>query len=117
MIRAEKLAEETGGAILLITEGVFGMRGDQGKLKEIVALKKNTIFRLFVDDAHRIGTLGAKGGGTGQEQHCQDGIDIYFGTFAKSFCSYRWFISSDAQVIEFLRYNMRSQMFLQSHYQ
>ena len=114
LIRAEKLAEETGGAILVITEGVFGMRGDQGKLKEIVALKEKYNFRLFVDDAHGIGTLGAKGGGTGQEQGCQEGIDIYFGTFAKSFALIGGFISSDAQVVEFLRYNMRSQIFAKS---
>ena len=109
--RATKLAAETGGAILVITEGVFGMRGDQGKLKEIVALKKKFNFRLFVDDAHGIGTLGATGGGTGEEQGCQDGIDIYFGTFAKSFALIGGFISSDAQVVEYLRYNMRSQIF------
>ena len=109
--RATKLANETGGAILVITEGVFGMRGDQGKLKEIVALKKKFNFRLFVDDAHGIGTLGAIGGGTGEEQGCQDGIDIYFGTFAKSFALIGGFISSDAQVVEYLRYNMRSQIF------
>ncbi len=114
LIRATKLAEETGGAILLITEGVFGMRGDQGKLKEIVALKEKFNFRLFVDDAHGIGTLGAKGGGTGQEQNCQDGIDIYFGTFAKSFALIGGFISSDSQVVEYLRYNMRSQIFAKS---
>ncbi len=109
--RATKLANETGGAILVITEGVFGMRGDQGKLKEIVELKKKFNFRLFVDDAHGIGTLGAKGSGTGEEQNCQDGIDIYFGTFAKSFALIGGFISSDAQVVEYLRYNMRSQIF------
>jgi glycine C-acetyltransferase len=109
--RATKLAEEQGGAILVITEGVFGMRGDQGKLKEIVALKKKFNFRLFVDDAHGIGTLGATGGGTGQEQNCQDGIDIYFGTFAKSFALIGGFVSSDEQVVEYLRYNMRSQIF------
>jgi glycine C-acetyltransferase len=109
--RATKLAEETGGAILVITEGVFGMRGDQGKIKEIVDLKKKYNFRLFVDDAHGIGTLGAKGGGTGQEQGCQDGIDVYFGTFAKSFALIGGFISSDEQVVEYLRYNMRSQIF------
>ena len=114
LIRAEKLAEETGGAILVITEGVFGMRGDQGKVKEIVALKEKYNFRLFVDDAHGIGTLGAKGGGTGQEQGCQDGIDIYFGTFAKSFALIGGFISSDKQVVEYLRYNMRSQIFAKS---
>ena len=109
--RATKLAEEQGGAILVITEGVFGMRGDQGRLKEIVDLKKKFQFRLFVDDAHGIGTLGAKGGGTGQEQGCQDGIDVYFGTFAKSFALIGGFISSDEQVVEYLRYNMRSQIF------
>jgi glycine C-acetyltransferase len=109
--RATKLADEQGGAILVITEGVFGMRGDQGKLKEIVELKKKFNFRLFVDDAHGIGTLGATGGGTGQEQGCQDGIDVYFGTFAKSFALIGGFISSDEQVVEYLRYNMRSQIF------
>ena len=109
--RATKLADETGGAILVITEGVFGMRGDQGKIKEIVDLKKKYNFRLFVDDAHGIGTLGAKGGGTGQEQGCQDGIDVYFGTFAKSIALIGGFISSDEQVVDPLRYNMRSQIF------
>lgn len=109
--RAAKLAEAQNGSILVITEGVFGMRGDQGKLKEIVALKKKFNFRLFVDDAHGIGTLGATGGGTGQEQGCQDGIDIYFGTFAKSFALIGGFISSDEQIVEYLRYNMRSQIF------
>jgi glycine C-acetyltransferase len=109
--RATKLAQETGGAILLITEGVFGMRGDQGILKEIVALKKNYSFRLFVDDAHGIGTLGKTGAGTGEEQGVQDDIDIYFGTFAKSFAMIGGFVASDAQVVEYLRYNMRSQIF------
>jgi glycine C-acetyltransferase len=109
--RATKLADEQGGAILVITEGVFGMRGDQGKIKEIVELKKKFNFRLFVDDAHGIGTLGASGGGAGQEQGCQDGIDVYFGTFAKSFALIGGFISSDEQVVEYLRYNMRSQIF------
>ncbi len=109
--RATKLAQETGGAILVITEGVFGMRGDQGALKEIVALKKKYNFRLFVDDAHGIGTLGKTGAGTGEEQGVQDDIDIYFGTFAKSFAMIGGFIASDAQVVEYLRYNMRSQIF------
>jgi glycine C-acetyltransferase len=109
--RATKLADEQGGAILVITEGVFGMRGDQGKIKEIVELKEKFNFRLFVDDAHGIGTLGATGGGTGQEQGCQAGIDVYFGTFAKSFALIGGFISSDEQVVEYLRYNMRSQIF------
>ena len=111
LARATKLADEQGGAILVITEGVFGMRGDQGKIKEIVELKKKFNFRLFVDDAHGIGTLGATGGGAGQEQGCQDGIDVYFGTFAKSFALIGGFISSDEQVVEYLRYNMRSQIF------
>jgi glycine C-acetyltransferase len=112
--RATKIAEQNGGGILLITEGVFGMRGDQGKLKEIVALKKKYSFRLFVDDAHGIGTMGPKGGGTGEEQGCQDGIDVYFGTFAKSFALIGGFISSDKNIITFLRYNMRSQIFAKS---
>lgn len=112
--RAKKLAETTGGGILVITEGVFGMRGDQGKLKEIVALKKKFDFRLFVDDAHGIGTMGPNGGGTGEEQGCQDGIDIYFGTFAKSFALIGGFISSSKQVVTYLRYNMRSQIFAKS---
>ena len=112
--RATKLAETTGGGILVITEGVFGMRGDQGKLKEIVALKKKFNFRLFVDDAHGIGTMGPTGGGTGEEQGCQDGIDVYFGTFAKSFALIGGFISSSKQVVTYLRYNMRSQIFAKS---
>lgn len=112
--RATKIAETTGGGILLITEGVFGMRGDQGKLKEIVDLKKKYMFRLFVDDAHGIGTMGKNGGGTGEEQGCQDGIDIYFGTFAKSFALIGGFISSTKDIITFLRYNMRSQIFAKS---
>src|SRR4051812_22804955 len=112
--RAKKLVENTGGGILVITEGVFGMRGDQGKLKEIVALKKKYSFRLFVDDAHGIGTMGPHGGGTGEEQGCQDGVDIYFGTFAKSFALIGGFISSTKEIITFLRYNMRSQIFAKS---
>lgn len=114
MVRATKLAETTGGAILVITEGVFGMRGDQGKLKEIIDLKKKFSFRLFVDDAHGVGTMGPNGGGTGEEQHCQDGIDIYFGTFAKSFALIGGFLSSNKEIITFLRYNMRSQIFAKS---
>jgi glycine C-acetyltransferase len=109
--RATKLVEETGGAILVITEGVFGMSGDQGKLKEIITLKEKYKFRLFVDDAHGVGTMGATGAGTGEEQGCQDGIDIYFGTFAKSFALIGGFIAADEQVVTFLRYNMRSQIF------
>jgi glycine C-acetyltransferase len=109
--RATKLVEETGGAILVITEGVFGMSGDQGRLKDIVALKSKYNFRLFVDDAHGVGTMGKTGAGTGEEQGCQDGIDIYFGTFAKSFALIGGFISADEAVVTYLRYNMRSQIF------
>lgn len=109
--RATKLVEETGGSILLITEGVFGMLGDQGKLKEIADLKDKYQFRMLVDDAHGFGTLGKTGAGAGEEQGCQDKIDIYFSTFAKSMASVGAFISSDEQVIEYLRYNTRSQIF------
>ncbi|MGM0407599.1 MAG: aminotransferase class I/II-fold pyridoxal phosphate-dependent enzyme [Bacteroidota bacterium] len=109
--RAQKLTEKSKGAILLITEGVFGMRGDQGKLKEIVALKKNYNFSLLVDDAHGIGCLGKTGAGTGEEQGIQDGIDFYFGTFAKSFAGIGAFIASTKEAITFFKYNMRSQIF------
>lgn len=112
--RAKKLTEESGGGILVITEGVFGMSGAQGKLKEIVALKKCFDFRLFVDDAHGFGTQGATGAGTGEEQGVQDGIDLYFGTFAKSMASIGAFIAGTENVIDFLRYNMRSQIFAKS---
>lgn len=111
LIRATKLAEETGGGVLVITEGVFGMSGSQGKIKEIVDLKKKFNFRLFVDDAHGFGTMGQTGAGTGEEQGCQDGIDIYFSTFAKSMAGIGAFIGSDPHVIKFLRYNMRSQIY------
>lgn len=109
--RATKIVEETGGAILVITEGVFGMLGEMGKLKEIVELKKKYQFRLLVDDAHGFGTMGATGAGTGEEQGVQDEIDIYFSTFAKSMASIGAFVSSNEQVIEFLKYNSRSQIF------
>lgn len=109
--RATKIVAETGGAILVITEGVFGMRGDQGKLKEIVELKKKFNFRLLVDDAHGIGTMGATGAGTGEEQGVQDQIDVYFGTFAKSFAGIGGFLASDKGVIDYFRYNMRSQIY------
>ncbi len=112
--RASKMVENTNGGILVITEGVFGMAGDQGKLKEIVELKKEFQFRLFVDDAHGIGTMGKTGAGTGEEQNCQEGIDVYFGTFAKSFASIGAFIAGDENVIEYLRYNTRSQIFAKS---
>lgn len=112
--RAHEMSIESGGAVLVITEGVFGMGGDQGKLKEIVSFKKKYPFRLFVDDAHGFGTMGKTGAGTGEEQGVQDGIDIYFSTFAKSMAGIGAFISSDEQVIEYLRYNTRSQIFAKS---
>lgn len=112
--RATKLAENSGGGILVISEGVFGMQGDQGKLKEIVELKKKYKFRLLVDDAHGFGTLGATGAGAGEEQGVQDEIDVYLATFAKSMASIGAFIAGDADVIEYLKYNMRSQMFAKS---
>ncbi len=114
LVRAQKLAESTGGGIMVITEGVFGMSGSQGKLKEIVALKEKYNFRLFVDDAHGFGTMGATGAGTGEEQHCMEGIDIYFSTFAKSMAGIGAFIGSEPHVIKFLRYNMRSQIYAKS---
>lgn len=112
--RATKMAEEQGGGILVITEGVFGMRGQQGKLKEIVELKKKYKFRLLVDDAHGFGTLGKTGAGAGEEQGCQDGIDVYFSTFAKSMASIGAFVAGDKDVIDYLKYNLRSQMFAKS---
>lgn len=112
--RATRIVKETGGSILLITEGVFGMSGDMGRLKDIVALKERFSFRLFVDDAHGFGTMGKTGAGTGEEQGVQDGIDIYFGTFAKSMALIGGFISSKEDVVEYLRYNMRSQIFAKS---
>ena len=109
--RATKMAQETGGGILFITEGVFGMRGQQGKLKEIVEMKKKYNFRLLVDDAHGFGTLGKTGAGAGEEQGCQDGIDVYFSTFAKSMANIGAFVAADQDVIDYLKYNLRSQMF------
>lgn len=112
--RATKMAEQTGGGILVISEGVFGMRGQQGKLKEIVALKKKYTFRLFVDDAHGFGTLGKTGAGAGEEQGIQDDIDVYFATFAKSMASIGAFLAADKEIIDYLKYNLRSQMFAKS---
>ena len=112
--RATKMAETTGGGILVISEGVFGMRGEQGKLKEIVALKEKFNFRLLVDDAHGFGTLGKTGAGAGEEQGVQNDIDVYFATFAKSLASTGAFIAADKEVIDFLKYNLRSQVFAKS---
>ena len=112
--RAQRMAEKTGGGILVISEGVFGMRGEQGRLKEIVAFKKEYNFRLLVDDAHGFGTLGKDGKGTGVEQGVQDEIDVYFATFAKSMAGIGAFFAGNKGVIQYLQYNMRSQMFAKS---
>src|SRR6202007_2886779 len=109
--RATRLAEQTGGGILVITEGVFGMSGAQGKLKEIIKLKDKYKFRLLIDDAHGFGTMGKTGAGTHEEQDCIDGVDVYFGTFAKSMAGIGAFVAGDKDVIDYLRYNMRSQIF------
>ena len=112
--RATIMAEKTGGGILVISEGVFGMRGEQGRLKEIAALKSKYKFRFLVDDAHGFGTLGTTGAGAGEEQGIQDAIDVYFATFAKSMASTGAFIAADKGIIDFMKYNMRSQMFAKS---
>jgi glycine C-acetyltransferase len=109
--RASKLVEQSGGGILLITEGVFGMSGAQGKLKELVNLKKDFNFRLLIDDAHGFGTMGATGAGTHEAQGCIEGVDIYFGTFAKAMAGIGAFVASTEQITNFFRYNMRSQTF------
>ncbi len=105
--------QKTGG-ILVITEGVFGMAGDQGKLKEIIDMKSKFDFRLLVDDAHGFGTLGETGAGAGEEQGCQDGIDLYFSTFAKSMASIGAFLAGPRIIIDYIRYNIRSQIFAKS---
>lgn len=112
--RATIIAEKTGGGILVISEGVFGMRGEQGRLKEIAALKSKYKFRFLVDDAHGFGTLGTTGAGAGEEQGIQNAIDLYFATFAKSMASTGAFIAADKGIIDFMKYNMRSQMFAKS---
>ena len=115
MQRATALIEkQKAGGILVITEGVFGMAGDQGKLKEIAALKGKYDFRLLVDDAHGFGTLGKTGAGAGEAQGCQDAIDLYFSTFAKSMASIGAFLAGDKTIIDFIRYNIRSQIFAKS---
>ncbi|MFZ9981985.1 MAG: aminotransferase class I/II-fold pyridoxal phosphate-dependent enzyme [Cyclobacteriaceae bacterium] len=112
--RATRLADETGGGILVITEGVFGMSGNQGNLKGVVELKKKYNFRLLVDDAHGFGTMGKTGAGVGEEQGVQDGVDLYFSTFAKSMASIGAFVAGSRAVIKFLRYSVRSQIFAKS---
>jgi glycine C-acetyltransferase len=113
--RATALIEkQKAGGILVISEGVFGMAGDQGKLKEIIALKEKYSFRFLVDDAHGFGTLGKTGAGAGEEQGCQDGIDLYFSTFAKSMASIGAFMAGPRIIIDYIRYNIRSQIFAKS---
>ena len=112
--QAKRVTDQTGGGILVMTEGVFGMAGDQGKIKEIVEFKKIIPFRLFVDDAHGFGSIGKDGRGAGEFQGVQDQIDVYFGTFAKAMATVGAFVASEEHVIEFLRYNMRSQTFAKS---
>jgi glycine C-acetyltransferase len=109
--RATRLTGQTGGGILLITEGVFGMSGAMGKLKEISKLKEKYNFRLLVDDAHGFGTMGPTGAGTHEEQDCIEDVDVYFSTFAKSMAGIGGFVAARREIIEFLRYNMRSQTF------
>ena len=112
--RATRLAQKNGGGILVISEGVFGMRGDQGKLKEICALKSKYNFRLLVDDAHGFGVLGATGAGACEEQGVMDQVDVYFSTFAKSMASIGAFFGGNADVIQYMKYNMRSQIYAKS---
>jgi glycine C-acetyltransferase len=112
--RAAKLVEETGGGILVITEGVFGMAGDLGKLNKIAELKKKYQFRFLVDDAHGFGTMGKTGAGTGEHFGIQDQIDVYFATFAKSMAGIGGFVASTKDVINYLRYNLRSQIYAKS---
>ncbi len=114
LTRAKKITDETGGGILVITEGVFGMTAGQGNIAEIVEMKKKFDFRLFVDDAHGFGTMGKTGAGIGEEQNCNDGIDIYFGTFAKSVAMIGGFIAGKKEIIKYLRYNLRSQIYAKS---
>ena len=114
LVRAKKLTDETGGGILVITEGVFGMTGSQGNVAEIIELKKKYDFRLFVDDAHGFGSIGKGGRGIGYEQNCNDGIDVYFGTFAKSMALIGGFVAAKKEIIKYLRYNLRSQIYAKS---
>lgn len=114
LVRAAKMAEKNGGGILVITEGVFGMSGNQGKIKELVALKQKHNFRLLIDDAHGFGSMGPTGAGADEEQGCQAGVDLYFSTFVKSMGSIGAFISGPKKVMTYLRYNVRSQIFAKS---
>ena len=112
--RATKLAKANGGGVMVITEGVFGMKGDLGKLDELVAMKKDFEFRLLVDDAHGFGTMGERGAGTPEHFHVEDGVDVHFSTFAKSMAGIGAFVASDPDIVNYLRYNMRSQTYAKS---
>lgn len=112
--RATRLVEKSGGGIFVITEGVFGMSGNQGNLKGIVALKDKYSFRLFVDDAHGFGTMGKRGSGTAEEQGVIDQVDLHFSTFAKSMASIGAFVAGPKAILNFLRYNLRSQIYAKS---
>lgn len=114
LIRAQKMAEKTGGGILVITEGVYGMSGTQGKLKEITDLKSKYKFRLLIDDAHGFGAVGPTGAGADEAQDCQDKVDLYFSTFVKSMGSIGAFIAGPKDIIMYLKYNVRSQIFAKS---
>ena len=112
--RAVAIAQKQNGGVLVITEGVFGMAGDLGKLDEIAALKKEFKFRLLVDDAHGFGTMGKTGAGVGEFYGVQDEIDVFFSTFAKSMAGIGAFVAAEKEIIDFLKYNMRSQIFAKS---
>ena len=114
LVRAERICKESGGGILVITEGVFGMSGNVGNLKEIVKFKDRYQFRLLVDDAHGFGTMGKTGAGVAEEMGVGDKVDLYFSTFAKSMASIGAFVAGDKKIIEYLRYNIRSQLFAKS---
>jgi glycine C-acetyltransferase len=112
--RARKISGQTGGGILVITEGVYGMSGDLGNLKDIINFKEKYGFRLLVDDAHGFGTMGYTGAGTSEEQCVMEGVDVYFGTFAKAMAGIGAFVASDKPIIKSLAFNMRSQIFAKS---
>ncbi|MDL2296432.1 pyridoxal phosphate-dependent aminotransferase family protein [Bacteroidales bacterium OttesenSCG-928-B11] len=112
--QATQLADKQGGGVLVITEGVFGMAGDLGNLKEITALKKEFNFRLLIDDAHGFGTMGKTGAGTAEHFDCIDEVDVYFATFAKSMAGIGAFVAGEREIVDYLRFNMRSQIFAKS---
>jgi glycine C-acetyltransferase len=114
IIHAKKVADASGGGILVITEGVFGMPGDLGNLKGILQFKEKYGFRLLVDDAHGFGTMGSTGAGTSQEQNVMDGVDVYFGTFAKAMAGIGAFVASEKRIIKALTFKMRSQIYAKS---